>query len=374
MGKDAIRDNFDLSSEEHDRILDKIVSREFKKNNPTEPPRAIIIAGQPGCGKGGLAEEATQDFEQSPESYVLIDVDILRNYHPKYKDLNYDNDRTAAGLVQKDAGAWADELRRKATEERRNMVIDGTLKSPDRARESCKELKEAGYRVDVRVMAVSEDASKASIHGRYWHRKEKDGYGRWVPEHVHDEAYRGVPESISKLHESGAVDEISVYRRDPRGKTANDGHRPPEHLHTTNYRDGDETATDPKDVIIAERNRKPEPQEQAAWEDDWEKIIGQIMEHDKTLSEPENRRAFELAGRDAALTAERGSSEPRRSRSGSDDGIGGADSVVTETESRTEHRHKESTEWDKQEARESADLWPELDRGGPDVSRDSPVR
>ena len=112
---------------------------------------------------------------------VLVNVDDYRVRHPNYLDLCLRNDRTAAHRVQHDAAAWADELRDAAIAERRNLVIDGTLKWPHKAEQLCRKLKSAGYRVEVRAMAVDRQTSDAGVYLRYERDKVQSGWGRWVP-------------------------------------------------------------------------------------------------------------------------------------------------------------------------------------------------
>ena len=393
--RDVNRSDYALDRAKHNEVFEReIVPEYYDGTEAADRPKAIIIAGQPGSGKGRLTEMACKEFGSRPEEgHVEIDVDNLREHHPEYGKLRKSNDRTAAGFVQEDAGDWADELKDKAIEGRRNLIIDGTLKSPDKARDLCEQLKSQGYEVEVRVMAVHADVSIQGIYGRY--EKSKDKYdengkkkeggptpGRWVPEAVHDDAYNGVVDSIRELDQAKIADKISVYGRDPRGEDSDGKELPPKLLSTTEYSsrsNGDQIK--PDDTIVAERNRRRTPQEQEAYDREWNKICDQIDRRDPDLSEPENKRAHELArGRQMDPNADRKSSESGRSTEGhdgktqrSDRSVDRADANTTGMALNTEHRQEVPSEWGKQAEKEkTTDRWSdEPDRGEPDVTRDS---
>ena len=169
--------DLELPRHEHDRILEEqIIPRHFSGSRPAKAddrPKVIILAGQPGAGKGSLAEHAKKEFSAKGGA-VAIDVDKLRDYHPAYEGAIKENDRTAAGRVQADAGAWADELRDEAMKRRHNaIIIDATLKSPDKAEDLCRKFKKEGYELEIRAMAVCREDSIQGIYGRYEGAKAK---------------------------------------------------------------------------------------------------------------------------------------------------------------------------------------------------------
>jgi hypothetical protein len=173
-----------------------------------------------------------------------VDTDDLRFRHPRFLELSAENDLTAASRTQPEAGKWADELTEAAISERRNVIIDGTLKNTSKADELCRRLRKAGYEIDVRAMAAAPEDSRLGIERRYYKGKEAAGMGRWVPGDVHDAAYHGQTISMVWLESRGLVDKISVYRRGS----------PPECI----YRNDDvrnAPGTRAADALAAERER-----------------------------------------------------------------------------------------------------------------------
>jgi predicted ABC-type ATPase len=105
-----------------------------------EQPRAIVLAGQPGAGKGRITDQAKAELDREGGA-VVIDPDKLREYHqrdgePDYAAMAREDYRNAATRVHPDASQMSKDLRADAIAEQRNLIIDGTLNDPDKA-ENC---------------------------------------------------------------------------------------------------------------------------------------------------------------------------------------------------------------------------------------------
>lgn len=300
-------DMYTLPLEEHQKIQQRISRRELANSVATDKPCAIILAGQPGAGKSGLTKAAIKEFS-SKGGAVVVDTDELRaEYRNKKGNITYDklcaaDDRSAAGLVQNEAEQWAKELAQDAITHRRNVIIDGTLKTKKNALDLCNRLKAHGYEVDVRVMAVAREDSILSVYARYEHPKATKGEpGRWVPEEVHNDAYEGLVISVGALERGGMADRISVYKR------GIDGDDPPVRIHT---------GRGALEALETERERERTPKELAARHEAWNReaespaaedagVMQRIRARDPELSEHQNQRAAELAveAREKALSA-----------------------------------------------------------------------
>lgn len=203
--------HYTLDKADHDAIYAEIAEVELSHAKAQENPRVIITGGQPGSGKGSLATQAGKELE-ALGSYVKIDPDDLRDWHPQYFKLQRENDREAASLVHPDASAWSGQLIRDAAAGRKNMVIDQTSKSPSAVIDLTSQLRDAGYQVELRVMAVNLEISEQRIHSRYELEKQKEaGVGRFVPPDVHYAAYVGLPETVAAVEREKTVDALSIY-------------------------------------------------------------------------------------------------------------------------------------------------------------------
>lgn len=202
---------YELEKAEHDRRYKRIADKYLPSCEAQENPRAIIIGGQPGSGKGQLTNKAARELFKEG-GFVLVDADTLRERHPAHRDLMRENDREAANLTHNDASKWAKRLTTDAIEGRRNIVLDQTCKSPETLLARTAQLKEAGYHIELRVVAVAPEVSIQRVDTRYENQKAgPEGAGRYVPRAVHDAAYLGLPESVAAVERGKAVDALSIY-------------------------------------------------------------------------------------------------------------------------------------------------------------------
>lgn len=200
-----------LSNEQNNKIFEKEILPDYINSqiNASEKPKAIILAGQPGAGKSGLASE-TIDSPDFNNNHVRVDIDALRGYHPRYKNYRTDNPKEAANLVQTDASKWGSKLRGHVIENKYNVVIDGTLGDPKSATDLVGDLKKRGYDVEVHAYALDQDRSNQGIHSRY-EGGLKEGKARWVPNDVANEAYEGIPKSLDSIEKNHPDVKISIY-------------------------------------------------------------------------------------------------------------------------------------------------------------------
>jgi hypothetical protein len=144
-----------LSEAENERIfrneiLPKWLNDAGPHLHPVEHPQMVIIGGQPGAGKsrtmGGVESELS-----GRGSALKISPDEFREKHPAFKQLNAINDRTSSTFTHEDAGIWAEKLEKYAREHKLNVILEGTLRTPENAVARLQEYKAAGYTTDVRV-------------------------------------------------------------------------------------------------------------------------------------------------------------------------------------------------------------------------------
>lgn len=182
----------------------------MERTQAQEWPSAVVLGGQPGSGKSVLAGEAIRELRKRGGA-VLIDADRMREEHPLYKQLMAEDPLNAADRTQQQAGAWASRLRNAAIEGKRNLVIDGTMRSTENIRSMVERLRRSGYEIDARVMAVSAQTSLTRARLRYEEQAAVRGFGRFVNAEQHDRAYEALPDSVAMLERDMLVDRIRVY-------------------------------------------------------------------------------------------------------------------------------------------------------------------
>ena len=211
-----------LDATTHAAQLTEIIADKLTPIAPAAgKPRCFMLGGQPGAGKTTLRQPILDALGAG--NVLVIDPDELRTYHPHYADFVDENPVTAASRSHPDASAWARELRAAALAAGVNVMLDGTLGWAQGAVETAQEVVDAGYDVEVHAVAVPLEASRLGVRTRLetshaeaavWEGDEAlRPLPRDVPESIQGEAYRGLPESLEWLSESGLVSRMRVSNR-----------------------------------------------------------------------------------------------------------------------------------------------------------------
>ncbi|MGZ7179074.1 zeta toxin family protein [Burkholderia gladioli] len=206
-------------------------------------PTAILLGGQPGAGKTALARRAVAELGAHGGA-VLIDADRMRENLPQYSQLLRENPQHAADLTHVEAGRWSGRLTHAASEARRNLVIDGTMRNPESLRNLARRLNERGYTLEVRGVAMPADVSLTRAQMRTEREIATTGVGRVVNPQQHDQAYAGMVETVALLEREKAVNRILIVDRHHREIYRNE-------LHQGDWREPPAAA----DAIARERGR-----------------------------------------------------------------------------------------------------------------------
>jgi Zeta toxin len=191
--------NNTLDKETHARILAEKIIPDSGLNDVLshDRPKAIILAGQPGAGKGGLARRA--EFELS-DDVVKIDPDELRKHHPDVGAFRKALPYTWSGQTHGDASRWADELLDATVVSKKNLIFDTTLSNGQWGSELIKDLQARGYDVEVRAIAAHRLESELGVDARFGQSLDENGFGRHVPEAARDAIYSKLPGSLDTIH------------------------------------------------------------------------------------------------------------------------------------------------------------------------------
>ena len=168
----------------------------------------VFVAGQPASMKSTIERELVAG--SGLRDPALIDADRWRTYHPDYETWAIENDLTAAARVQPAVGLWVDLAIEYVVKNRLDALVSATLKTPDTARKKIAPFAGAGYDISVVFTAVYEASSRLSVVQRYLNDRIANGWGRYVPPAVHDDAYRGVLDTASSI-DTGQFTDIGVY-------------------------------------------------------------------------------------------------------------------------------------------------------------------
>jgi predicted ABC-type ATPase len=198
-----------FGDEAMERAYSRVEREALSGTQARERPTAILIGGQPGAGKSVLARQATEDLRPLGGS-VLIDADRMRENNPAYHRLARENPAAAADLTHAEAGRWSVRLTNAAMDTQRNVVIDGTMRNPENLRLLVSRLKDRGYFVEVRGIAMHSDVSLARAQLRFEREYAVTGAGRAVTASQHDQAYAGMLRTVALLEREKAVDAVRI--------------------------------------------------------------------------------------------------------------------------------------------------------------------
>lgn len=207
----SIKDKYKLSEEEHNKIYKEIEKEVFVNSTPQDEPIAIIVGGQPGCGKGGVIAYTKNQVEANGKCIILITTDEYKPYHPNAIEIARKYPTEYVEIVEQDAGPWTGSIMKKAIDDKHNFIFEGTLKKIE-ILDRIQELKQNGFNVTVRVLAVPRLESLLTVHERYEKQMEVLTYGRLISIEHHNKAYDGIPAVVDKIEKSGLCT-VEVYLR-----------------------------------------------------------------------------------------------------------------------------------------------------------------
>ena len=202
-----------LSKEEHQRVfLEEVLpDAGLEKYTPQEHPRVVILAGQPGAGKGNLRKATEIEFKGE---IFAIDPDEQREFHPEAKRWQKELPYGWSQKTNSDAGAWAGELRDAGVERRVNLLVDTTLGDARSATRLIQGLQKAGYEVEIRAVAAHELESRVGIDERFTNSVDRKGYGRDVPLTFHDKVSPDLPGNLDTVAADNPAVRVRLYDRD----------------------------------------------------------------------------------------------------------------------------------------------------------------
>lgn len=182
---------------------------EQARDGSSWPPVLVYTAGQPGAGKSRANERAAQ----ARPSLVPIIGDDLRQFHPAYAQIMRDDPASMPERTAHASGQWIAMSAHYLRERRADVLIETTLRSPEAMASTIASFREAGYVVEMRVVAVPEEVSRLATIERYAGQVTSTGVGRWTPSDMHDAAYAAAPHTVECLISSGAVDRFVLEDR-----------------------------------------------------------------------------------------------------------------------------------------------------------------
>lgn len=205
-------DRYRLSEAEHEAVFEEIKADIFSHAKTADQPVAVIFGGQPGSGKSAALSEAMDELRPRGGAAEIIGDDF-RSYHPAFRQLMAQDDKTAAFYTDRDTGRWVEKAIAYAQQQRLNIVIEGTMRDSDKVAETMTSLRDAGYEIDARALAVNPKLSWQGVMQRYEKQKLDRGNGRMTAPDSHQAAYDGMPVTLERIEREKLADRVTLYRR-----------------------------------------------------------------------------------------------------------------------------------------------------------------
>jgi hypothetical protein len=171
-------------------------------------PIAVLLGGQPASGKSYLALKVEDSYPN--EHFLKINGDTYRAYHPNHDALIKDT-QSYSDETQIFSNVFTGELINEACKNKFNVIIEGTMRNPDVPLNTAKQLKQAGFKVEVYVIATPSLVTELGIYIRYQTEIQAKGVGRLSDITSHNEAVHGLLTSIDSLYETHFIDKIALY-------------------------------------------------------------------------------------------------------------------------------------------------------------------
>lgn len=203
---------YKLTDEEHDRIGRNINEIMMYGKQPQENPIAVINIAPPGSGKTGLNGYALKQFPDG--NIIIINNDEIKPFHPKVDEVASKYPEYYAKVINQESNPWTDDLTDKVIQGKFNFLYEGTGRNLPLFQKMIAQMKEQGYRIIVRAMAVNELNCLMSIIERYEGQVEKKGWGRLVSTQTFYKAYdEEMLNTLNAFETTEMADVVEVYVR-----------------------------------------------------------------------------------------------------------------------------------------------------------------
>lgn len=206
-------DKYRLSEASHTKIFEKLSQYLKDTTREQDNPKILIISGQPGAGKTALADTLKSAIFKYSVDVASINGDDYREMHPQCREIFLAHDKEYAQYTDPDARLWTKELLQWASDNKRNIIFESTLRNREPINTTIREIKAKGYEVHIALLAVPKEITRTNIVLRYENAKANpNAIARWTSFEAHEEAYRNIPNTIDYLERNNnCIDSIRIF-------------------------------------------------------------------------------------------------------------------------------------------------------------------
>ena len=197
----------DYTQEEFEECYNKIYDSLTKDGIAQQQNCVIFLGGQPGSGKSHFIGQ--DEFID----YIKINGDDYRKHHPRFKDIVSYDVKDMAERTQEFVNACIERLIKDLSDEGYNLVIEGTLRSPQVTINTCQTLKDKGYQTDLYIVAIDAVTSWNYTINRAELLKEMGDTPRLVPIDKYNYIVNNLVNSVDQIDSAGCFDSIHIVDR-----------------------------------------------------------------------------------------------------------------------------------------------------------------
>ena len=211
MTKEEIIKQHSITEEEKMKIAASVESIITLGKTPVENPVCVIIGGQCGSGKSGLMAYSSKMFPDY--NVIMLEDDGLRHYYPNEQQISVDYPDEYIAITNQLTNGLTSYLFNKLADQHYNLIFHQTLKNNRIADEGIEMLRQKGYSIVVRGLAVSDFESRMSMINRCLGQLSYNGFCRFVTTADHDNTYNGMPNTLQYIEDQGKYDVLEVFQR-----------------------------------------------------------------------------------------------------------------------------------------------------------------
>lgn len=228
--------------------------------NP-DGPVLVLLGGQPAAGK--TQAQRTILAEHPDDDLVEVTGDDLRVFHPDYRRLARDAPFLMPNVTAPVSGGLVRLAVEHAHKRRYSLLLEGTFRDAAMVTGTAARFADAGYRVEVAVVATPAVVSRLSAEMRSL-AGGLPSIGRWTPPAAHESALEHSPGVVAALEALPHVARVQVFSR--------------EHLLYDSTRTDTgvwERQAEAATVLRTEQHRAPGEAEAVGWLRDYNAVFAQ---------------------------------------------------------------------------------------------------
>jgi predicted ABC-type ATPase len=192
------------------KIQDDIILEHASRLRQVKNPKVIILGAQPGAGKTEMEKEARLELN---ENVVVCNGDTWRDYHPDANLIKAKHEALYPELTVEAAHAWNKGLRDYCEANRLNYILETTFSSGEAMNQTIAELRQKGYRVNIKLLAIPPKLSLLGTYLRFEKMKAEGGSGRQVPKEIHDQKFSMIQPTLNSVQLENLYNNLQIYNR-----------------------------------------------------------------------------------------------------------------------------------------------------------------